>query len=106
MRAATQTSPPVVEVGKKLQWTGREEHLGRGASIWTSYEVWPEGDNRIVGNLGGYAPAAGSTRGDTYVPDFDLSGTVDLTCETETVPTPGFNTWFAQTTITPLGDPP
>ena len=97
---------PVVEVGKKLQWTGREEHMGRGGSVWTSYEVWPDGDNHIVGNLGASASSASVTRGDTYVPDFDLSGTVDFTCQTESVPTPRFNTWLAQTTITPSGDPP
>jgi TonB family protein len=97
---------PVVEIGKRLQWTGREEHLGRGGSLWTSYEVWPDGDNHIVGNLIGAASSASVTKGDTYVADHDLSGTVDFTCETRTVPTPNFNTWFAQTTIKPSGDPP
>ena len=41
---------PVTEVGRLVQWTGREEHVNRGISQFTQYTVWPDGDN----NLGGY----------------------------------------------------
>jgi TonB family protein len=98
---------PVTEVGKTLQWTGREEHIGRGNSIWTTYQVWPEGDNRIIGNIGSFVPGSnGITKGDTYVSDSELGGIVEFTCETQTVATPQFNTWLAQTAVAPSGDPP
>jgi len=95
---------PVTEVGKMVQWTGREEHLGKGASVWMTYTVWPEGDNRLVGNLG--TIASGSAFGGTSEFNINLGGTVDLTCETEVLPTVAYNDWFAQTMLHPPGDPP
>ena len=44
------TLAPVVEIGKLVQWTGREEHLRGGASRFTTYSVWPDGDNNLNGS--------------------------------------------------------
>ncbi len=91
----------VTEVGKLVQWTGREEHIGAGNSRFTQYTVWPDGDNNISGSIEViYATAAKNSQ------DLNRGGTVDLTCATEVVPA---ITWSALGVIpgqSPPGDPP
>jgi hypothetical protein len=68
------------------------------------YTVWAEGDNKLVGDLG--TIASGSYFSGTSDFNINMGGTVDLTCATETLPMVAYNDWFAQTMITPPGDPP
>jgi TonB family protein len=94
---------PVTEVGKMVQWTGREEQVGAGKDAWLrwlQYTVWPDGDNHLSGAIGG-------KNFDNFgVPYNQNTGTVDLTCETEVLPAVTWNDWNAQTKVTPPGDPP
>ena len=91
----------VLEIGKLVQWTGREEYRGHGTRSGTIYTVWPDGDNKLSGrldipNLGGDVPAQGINR----------EGTVELTCATEVVPPVEWNAWFVNTIQAPSIDPP
>jgi TonB family protein len=61
------TVVPVNEAGNVAQWTTGPEYIARHTQ-YTRYTVWPDGDNRLTGNIG------------------DPRGTVDLTCATEVVP--------------------
>ena len=92
------TLAPVTEVGKVVQWTGPEEHYKSGFSRFTHYTVWPDGDNKLSGNIElSYLSA---------LQDLNTGGTVDFTCATETVPA---ITWSALSVTpgqTPPGDPP
>jgi TonB family protein len=71
---------PVTEIGKLAQWTGREERLTgdpkAASSRYTRYSVWPDGDNRLIGEMA------------------EPRGTVDLTCATEVVPAITSNAWL------------
>ena len=93
---------PVTEVGKMVQWTGRQEHKFPGNySEWMQYTAWSDGDNHLSGAVGG-----------KFIDNFGVpysqntGGTVDLTCETEVLPAVTWNDWLAQTKVTPPGDPP
>ncbi len=92
---------PVTEVGKQVEWTGREEHIGTGKSKFTRYTVWLEGDNKIVGNIEtiNFADA-------NFSHDINLGGTVDFTCATETVPAIAWSAWSVTPGKSPPGDPP
>lgn len=76
------TLAPVIEMGKTVQWTGREERRGKGASSVNLYTVWPNGDNTLSGKLAIHyiGVAAPADYGITH------TGTVDFTCATEVVP--------------------
>jgi TonB family protein len=92
---------PVTEVGKMVQWTGRQEVLAKGDSAWTHYTVWPDGDNHLSGSTGGLVV---DRFGVTHINN--IGGSVDLTCATEVLPAITWNDLFAQTMVTPPGDPP
>lgn len=94
---------PVVEIGKAVQWVGREEHLRGGQSVWTQYTVWPDGDNKLVGNI--VVISATVLSSDSGY-DSTGSGTADFTCATEVMPAVAWNNWFSQTMVSPPGDPP
>jgi TonB family protein len=66
---------PVTEVGKTVQWTGREEHILKGVTVYTEYSLWPDGDNNLTGNIGSF-PIAGYGLGHGMM----VGGTVDFTC--------------------------
>jgi TonB family protein len=91
---------PVTEVGKVVQWTGREEHIGAGKSAFTQYTVWPDGDNDLRGNV------EVSQVFDSYNQDLNRGGTVDFTCATEVVPAITWSAWSVTPGTKPLGDPP
>ena len=93
---------PVTEVGKMVQWTGRLEYRGGPKDIvYIKYTVWPDGDNHLSGAIGS-----------KFIDDFgaaynqNIRGAVDPTCATEVLPAITWNDWFAQTMVTPPGDPP
>ena len=95
------TLAPVTEVGKLVQWTGREEHLGSGNSSFTQYTVWPDGDNNLNGSIETtyFGPAKASQ-------GINRGGTVDLSCATEIVPAITWSAWGVTPGQSPLGDPP
>jgi hypothetical protein len=104
-----QSLAPVTEVGKMLTWTGREQQF-RDEVWWQQYAVWPDGDNRLSGAIGGRGlPRYG-------VPiNRNLAGNyLDLTCATETLPSVTWNDWIAEqnrsTVVSPVDlspvDPP
>jgi hypothetical protein len=84
-----------------VQWTGRQEVLAKGDSAWTHYTVWPDGDNHLSGSTGGLVV---DRFGVTHINN--IGGSVDLTCATEVLPAITWNDLFAQTMVTPPGDPP
>jgi TonB family protein len=76
-----QTLAPVTEVGKMLTWTGRQEHF-KDNDWWLQYTVWPDGDNHLIGAIGGrsvsrYGIASNSNLAGNYL---------DLTCAPEVLP--------------------
>lgn len=92
------TLAPVTEVGKVVQWTGREEHIGGMRSRYAQYTLWPNGENNLSGNVDV----------SFVVGDFEINhgGTVDFTCATETVPAIAWSAWFVTPGLSPPGDPP
>jgi hypothetical protein len=58
---------PVTEVGNVAKWTGQEESSGKFTN-YASFTVWPDGDNRLIGDIE------------------HPQGIVEFTCTTETVP--------------------
>ncbi len=93
---------PVTEVGKMVQWTGREEKpRPKSGSFFYQYTLWSDGDNKLDGNL--------SVALDPYTLDavgINTGGTVDLTCATEVVPAVKWDPWLVNTIQHPPGDPP
>ncbi len=59
---------PVTEVGNLAKWVGQEERGRGGQGTHAAFTVWPDGDNRLIGDID------------------HPRGTVELTCATETVP--------------------
>ena len=90
---------PVNEVGKLVQWTGREEHPRRDVEFQYQYTVWAVGDNDLSGNIEAYF-FADAPRG------INTGGTVDLSCATETVPAIAWSALSVRTIQAPPGDPP
>ena len=93
---------PVTEIGKVVQWTGREERLPRNVSRFTQYSVWPEGDNILSGSINIVYP----TPSPEALQDLNRGGTVDFTCATETVPAVTWSAWSVTPGQSPPGDPP
>ncbi len=93
---------PVIQVGKLVRWTGREEHLARGLSQYTQYTVWPDGEN----NLGGYLDIIYPFHDPDGNEALNHGGTVDLTCATEVVPAITWSAWSVTPGQRPPGDPP
>jgi len=91
---------PVTEVGKSVQWTGREEHLPFAHWRFTQYTVWPDCDNNLQGNI--YVFYDTNNARD----NINQGGTVDFTCATEIVPAITWNAWFVTPGERPPGDPP
>ncbi len=92
---------PVTEVGKLVQWTGRQENIGSGNSRFTQYTVWSDSDNNLSGSLEvTYANEAKNNQ------DINRGGTVDFTCATEVVPAISWSAMFVTPGKSPLGDPP
>ena len=92
---------PVTEVGKVVRWTGREEHLSQGRSLFTQYTVWPDGKDNLAGNI--EIVYVGDARANQ---DINHGGTVDFSCATAVVPA---ITWSALSVTpgkSPPGDPP
>ncbi len=91
---------PVTEIGKLVQWSGREEsHAGNNK--YTQYTVWLDGDNNLSGSIQVIYPfGPGREQG------FNHGGTVDLTCATEVVPAITWSAWSVTPAPSPVGDPP
>jgi TonB family protein len=89
---------PVTEVGNVVQWTGREEHLKNGVSLFYQYVVWPDGDNKLTGSI--------SYPLDSLSQGINHGGTADFTCATEVVPAIQWNALYVNTIQHPPGDPP
>jgi TonB family protein len=89
---------PVTEVGKLVQWTGREERIKGGVSRFYQYTVWPDGDNKLSGSIFGTFAGVQQT--------INNGGTVDFTCATEVVPRPTWSAWSVTPGQSPPGDPP
>ena len=92
---------PVTEVGKVVQWTGREERLPGGFSRFTQYDVWPDSDNNLSGNIAitYYGPGK-------FNQDMNRGGTVDLTCAIDVVPAIVWSALSVTPGASPPGDPP
>jgi TonB family protein len=91
---------PVVEVGQLVSWTGPGEHLKGGAMKFVQYTVWPDGDNKLTGNI-----KADNTYVDSPVSPND-GGTIDLSCATQVVPQIQWSAWWVTAGQQPPGDPP
>ena len=101
---------PVTEIGKMVTWTGRQEVVGGGSSMYLrylQYTVWSNGDNHLIGAIGSRRTTIAG------VPfNQNLGGNwVDLTCETQALPAVTWNDWLATPMVTsPLNlstvDPP
>ena len=92
---------PVTEVGKVVQWTGREEHLRGGVSMFTQYTVWHDGDSNLNGNIVAVYPASAKAN-----QEFNSAGTVDFSCAAEVVPAIAWSALGVTPGQSPLGDPP
>ena len=90
---------PVNEVGKMVQWTGKGESPRKGMSFQYQYTVWPDGDNKLSGNIEAYFYANGPE-------GINTGGTVDFTCATEVVPAIAWSAWAVRAIQAPPGDPP
>lgn len=90
---------PVFQVGKFVQWTGREEHPIRGVVFQYQFTVWPDGGNKLSGNIEAYFYGYPST-------GFNTGGTVDLECSTEIVPQISWTALGVKAIQAPPADPP
>jgi hypothetical protein len=74
---------------------------GGGVFYYLQYTVWPDGDNHLSGTVG-------NSFTDKFGVPYNQNegGPFDLTCETDVLPAITWNDLFAQTTVTPPGDPP
>jgi TonB family protein len=82
---------PVTQVGKMVEWTGRQ--LGKHEPYWHQYSVWADGDNHLSGV---YGTRQMNKLGVAY--NNKVGGPIDLTCATEVLPTVTWNDLFAQST--------
>ncbi len=92
---------PVTEVGKLVQWTGRQQRLGGDSYAFTQYTIWPDGDNNLNGNSETiyFGPAKANQ-------PTNCGGTVDFSCATEVMPAVSWSSLFVTPGPSPLGDPP
>jgi TonB family protein len=94
---------PIIEVGKLVQWTGPAVRMGAGypGNIrYVQYTVWPDGDNKLDGNI---------KVDNTYVDSPEspnTGGTIDFTCATEVVPAITWSALAVTPGQSPPGDPP
>ncbi len=91
---------PVTEVGKVVQWTGREEHLSSGITSFTHYTVWPDSDSTLTGSIYTTYPYA------RFSQAINNGGTVDFTCATDVVPAITWSALSVTPGVSPPGDPP
>jgi TonB family protein len=95
---------PVTQIGNMVQWVGP---LERGLfaynkdPFYTTYTVWADGPNHLIGAEGSPIP---TTNGPGYATS--LGGPIDMICDTEILPTVPYSNLLAQTQVTPGGDPP
>ena len=95
------TLAPVVEIGKIVKWSGRVEWIGGGSRSFTEYTLWPDGGNSLNGSIEiVYLDAAKANQ------LLNRSGTIDLTCATETVPAIIWSASSVTPIPPPAGDPP
>lgn len=95
------TLAPVVEIGRIVKWSGRVEWIGGGSRSFTEYTLWPDGGSSLNGNIEiVYLDAAKANQ------LLNRSGTIDLTCATETVPAINWSTSSVTPIPPPAGDPP
>ncbi len=90
---------PVTEAGKLVQWTGRVERPRKNVEFYYQYTMWPEGDDRLSGNIEACfhtGLAQGTNTG----------GTVEFTCATEVVPQIKWNALSVKVYQAPPMDPP
>jgi TonB family protein len=95
---------PVTQIGSMLQWVGPlERDLFAYSKIphYTTYTVWADGPNHLGGAEGSPIP---TTNGPGYATT--MGGPIDMTCDTEVLPNVPYSNVFAQTQVTPSGDPP
>jgi TonB family protein len=91
---------PVVQVGQLVSWTGPAEHLRGGMVRFVQYTVWPDGDDKLIGNI---------KADNTYLSAPESpndGGTIDLTCATKVVPQVQWSAWWVTPGDQPPGDPP
>ena len=91
---------PVNEVGKMVQWTGKEEHVRRAQTFQYQYTVWPDGENKLSGNIEATFFNSNAPEG------MNTGGTVDFTCATDIVPAVTWSAWSVKVDQAPPGDPP
>ena len=91
---------PVIEVGKMVQWSGRQESFKN--PNFNQYTLWSDGVNNLSGSLDIVYPYGTGGGGDNY----NHGGTVDFTCATEVVPAVPWSAWSVTPVPSPPGDPP
>ncbi len=89
----------VNEVGRMVQWTGKGESPRKGTSFHYQYTIWPNGDDKLSGNIEAYFNDSGPQGVNT-------GGTIDFTCATEVIPAITWSAWSVRTIQAPSGDPP
>jgi hypothetical protein len=93
---------PVTQIGAMLQWVGPLERIpGKNLVFYTTYTVWSDGPNHLSGAEGSPIPSLNSAAYAT-----GLGGPIDMTCDTDVMPTVPYSNLFAQTQVTAPGDPP
>ncbi len=94
------TLSPVMEVGKVVQWTGREEHPRKNVDLFYHYTLWSDEINNLHGTIEAVSSRGGALQG------INGGGTVELTCATEAVPAITWSALAVTPGESPLGDPP
>jgi TonB family protein len=94
------TISPVTEVGKMVQWTGRQESFKNPQ--FTQYTLWADSDSNLSGNIEILFPQG---TGSGYN-NINHGGTVTFTCATEVVPAVSWSAWSVTPGPLPPGDPP
>ncbi len=92
---------PVTEVGRMVQWTGRQENFKN--PNFTQYTLWSEGDSSLNGSIEILFPYGTGSSG---LDNLNHGGTVSFTCATEVVPAVPWSAWSVTPGPSPPGDPP
>ena len=66
---------PVTELGVSAQWNDMPRNYGQGLIVVPHYAVWPAGENHLSGTVTDVGPRA-----------FDGEASIELSCDTTTVP--------------------